>query len=130
MQKSTKVEKERQGLTWHLSLKDMPHKGGFSYPVFEWSYGYKDGFRGGELRAWPPQGILVFETRRGEGPFRFDNIDEAQAKVDEFGWGVPPHLDKVFQDIQATKSKFPVKGLDETVKIFGQLKEKWEALIS
>jgi len=126
-------------LSWIMSVRDMPHQAGFSYPVFEWSFGNKDGIRGGELRAWPLQGILVFEDRRAptempEGGWRFQTVGEAIEKINEYGWGNPPHLDEVFKQALETKAKFPLKSskensVEEAKRIFKELQQKWETLV-
>lgn len=122
-------------LKWFMSIRKMPHVSGFSYPVFEWSFGYKNGLRGGELRAWSLQGGLVFEDRRApiEMPkygWRFKSIEEALAKIDEYGWGEPPYIDEVFQAMIEAKSRFPVECLELAERIFQNLKEEWSAIIT
>ena len=123
-------------LQWIMSVVEMPTNDGTSYPVFEWSFGAEDGLRGGELRAQPLQGILVFETRRGDSingercPWTFDSIEQVLEYVDHFGWGEPPHIDEVFQDILNAQKKFPVKGKEDTEQIFQELRRKWEDLVA
>lgn len=123
---------------WIMSVQEMPHRAGFSYPVFEWSFGFEGGIRGGELRAWPLQGILVFEDRRApiempEGGWVFRTIDEAITKINKYGWGKPPHLDKVFEQTLATKAKFPLKRskkdpIKEAKQVFKKLQQEWKIL--
>jgi hypothetical protein len=125
--KKTAKRAEEEGPAWHMTVRNMPHKEGFSYPVFQWSYGFKKGLRGGELRVWPLQEILVFEARRGEGPFIFHTIEEAMVKVNEYGWGEPPHLQEVFLDAQKLKAN-PPKNIKELKNFFAELKRKWEEL--
>jgi len=113
---------------WHISVREMPHKAGFSYPVFEWSFGRKDGIRGGELRAWPLQGHLVFTDRRESRDWKFTELEEALAKIDEYSWGEPPHIDEVFQDVLNTKKQLPAENVGAAKAIFEELWQKWEAL--
>ena len=113
---------------WAVKIVEMPHVSGISYPVFEWSFVREDGLRGGELRAWPLQGILVFQDRRGSMDFPFETVEGALGKIDEYGWGEPPHIDEVFQDIRETKKKFLAKSLEEAKQIFEELRQKWENL--
>ena len=124
-----KREGKEEELSWHMRVEDMSHEKGFKYPVFEWSRVAKDGARGGELRAWPLRETLVFETRRGEGPFTFYSVRDAQAKIDKHGWGAVPHLAEVFQLLQKTSNKFPAKDITEAKEILSELKKKWLALI-
>ncbi len=117
-------------LSWHMSIREVPHDSGISYPVFEWSYGFKEGFRGGELRAWPIRGELVFRERREQDDSKFHTVEKALVKINEYGWGKPPHLDEVFQIMLATKAQLPAKGLENAKKIFNELRQKWQALIN
>lgn len=122
-------------LGWIMNIRDMSTATqGFSYPVFEWSYGLKRGIRGGELRAWPQNGMLVFEDRRGptdmpKGGWKFNSVEEALAKINEYGWGEPPHIKEIFQDILGLKKKIPFKNREDAEKTFKELKEKWQVLI-
>ena len=106
----------------------MPHQSGLSYPVFEWSFGRKDGIRGGELLAWPLQGLLVFQDRRGGLEWKYESVEEALEKVDEYGWGEPPYIDEVFQDTIDTKGQFPIESTEAAEAIFEELRQKWTAL--
>ena len=126
------LEKEKQAsteLNWIMSVRKIPHKKGFFIPVFEWSFGYKNGIRGGELRAWPLHGNLVFKARRESLDHKFESIEGALEKVDEYDWGKPPHIDEVFQDLLEIKERLPIKSLEEANQILEELKKKWEALI-
>lgn len=121
---------------WNMSVRTAPTIHNISYPVFEWSYGFKDGIRGGELRVWISSGIFVFEDRRHpiempqEG-WKFDSVEKALAKIeDEYGWGKPPHINEVFQDIIEVRKKFPMGSKEEAEKIFGELQKKWEGLLT
>lgn len=120
-------------LRWFMSIREMPHSSGFSYPVFEWSFGQENGIRGGELRAWITNGKLVFEQRRKEadGPneWSFDSTEEALAKIAEYGWGEPPHITEVFQILTEAKAKLPVKNAEEAKALFEELRQKWQALL-
>ena len=125
------TKKVEDSLEWTMAVKERPHRDGFSYPVFEWSFGSESEFSGGELRAWPLQGTLIFQDRRESEPWRFQSVEEALAKVDEYGWGEPPNVDEVFQDALSTHNRLQeegVQGSEEAEKIFKELKEKWEAL--
>ena len=129
MAQATQQTGEKRG--WFMSVQEMPRTKGAPYPVFEWSFGAEHGIRGGELRAWPLQGILVFETRRGEGPWNFSSVQEALVKIDEYGWGKPSHIDEVFEDVTKTRAKLRVEGVkndEEAKKIFEDLRTKWQAL--
>jgi hypothetical protein len=117
-----------QKMGWHMSVREMPHKEGFSYPVFEWSYGAKDGIRGGELRAWPLQRALVFETRRGEGPYGFDTVEEVMETISKYGWGEPPHIKEVWETIMELPHP-DFKDIKLIKKISAELNQKWEALL-
>ena len=128
------AEKQVEGKRgWIMSVLEMPTTQGPSYPVFEWSYGSKDGIRGGELHAWI-HGILVFEDRRPidmpEGGWKFKSVEEALSKINEYGWGRPPHIDEVFQDVIEAKKKLAASTKEETEKIFQELREKWKALVT
>ncbi|PIR01888.1 MAG: hypothetical protein COY73_01195 [Candidatus Nealsonbacteria bacterium CG_4_10_14_0_8_um_filter_37_14] len=113
---------------WFMGVQEMPHTSGISYPVFEWSFGAKDGIKGGTLRAWPFQGILVFEVRGEEE--KFDSIKIALKSINEYGWGEPPHINEVLQDILETKSKFPVRDIEEAKQVFKELRQKWQTLVA
>lgn len=78
MTRSAKKADEKLG--WHMSIREIPHQVGISYPVFEWSYGYKEGFRGGELHAWPLQGLFVFTDRRERNNWKFQSAEEVLKK--------------------------------------------------
>ena len=122
-------------LGWFMSIHEMPHVKGFSYPVFEWSFGSKDGLRGGELRAWSLQNMLVFEDRREpvempKGGWKFKSVKEALAKIDEYGWGEPPYIDEVFTAMTETNNQFPVECLEIAERIFQNLKKAWAAVIA
>jgi len=132
MAEKNQKQDKKQELSWHITVAKMPHKDGFSYPVFTWSYGAKDGLRGGELRAWPLQGILVFDPYRGEGPFKYEILEKAMAKIDEYGWGKPPHIDEVFAELQNIQKNFP-KSIIEAKNFFGEdgvLDKKWKKLVA
>lgn len=139
----------KQEFDWYMSVKDMPHQAGFSYPVFEWSFGQKDGFRGGELQAWAPQGILVFQDRRDialtveerqshpvdeDGHTMKFDPDQSEKLIhiltEGYGWGEPPHFREILQDVTEAKAKFPVDSKEKAEKIFAELKEKWGVLVS
>ena len=132
------VETAESEMCWHMSVQEMPHKGGFSYPVFVWSYGFKKGIRGGELRAWSLQGIFIFTDRREpiempEGGWRFETIDDVLAKLDEYGWGKPPHIDEVFKQTIETNAKFPLPSdtedpAGEAERIFENITQEWKTL--
>ncbi len=113
-------------LNWLMSVLEMPHDSGTSYPVFQWTFGAKDGIKGGTLRAWPFQGILVLDVRGDEE--KFDTTLSVLKRIDEYGWGEPSHIDEVLQDIQETKSKFPTRNIEEAQQIFEELRQKWQTL--
>lgn len=117
-------------MRWHMSVREMPHQAGFSYPVFEWSFGEQDGIRGGELRAWPLQETLVFQDRRESEDKRFESVEEALKVIDEYRWGEPPFIDEVFQDTVSTHQKFPVEDMETAKQIFQELRQKWEGLVA
>jgi len=107
----------------------MPTEQGPSYPVFEWSYGFEDGIRGGELHAWPSHGgSLVFQSRREDYSQKFQSVKEALKGIEEYGWGKPPHIDEVFQDIIELQKKIPADTIEEAERIFKELRRKWESL--
>ncbi|MFH0788788.1 MAG: hypothetical protein V2B13_14405 [Pseudomonadota bacterium] len=109
--------------TWRCEVKDMPHGGGFSYPVLCWSFVAANGFVGGTLETWAPHGLFVFKSRGEET--KYDKLEDLLFSLIEFAWGEPPHLDDVFKDILETRSKMPVKSKEEAIKIFTDLRTKW-----
>ena len=120
------------GLKWYVTIKDMPHEQGFSYPVLQWSYG-EDGFRGGELELWPVQGTIVFTDRRPEGPEEepriFDDPKKALAMVETYGWGKPHGFDGAFAAMQLARRSFPPKDSQAAQGTFDDLKLVWQAVV-
>lgn len=129
------AEKQVEGKPhWIMGIQDIPTTQGPSYPVFEWSFGFENGMRGGELRAWPSHGgMLVLENRRGpinmpKGGWKFKTVQEALVKINECGWSKPPYINDVFQDIIDLQKKFPTGSKEEAEGIFKELRQKWERL--
>lgn len=127
--------KEKPG--WFMSIRKMPTDQGFSYPFFEWSYGLGN-FRGGELQAWPSGGgMLVFIDRRQpptmpKGGWKFTSAKDALGQVNLYGWGdpPPPHVDEVFQTIQELNKKLPAGSKEEVIRLFEELRQKWQPLVT
>lgn len=120
------------GLDWRMAVREMSHVSGVRYPVFEWSFGGEDGLRGGELRVWPLQGMLIFQDRRQSTDWKFQSIEKALAKINEYGWGEPPHIDEIFQDAITAHQKLQVEGVgsrEEVEQIFQTLRAKWMILV-
>lgn len=112
-------------LAWHASVREMPHVNGFSYPVFEWSYGMKEGMRGGEVRVWSLQKSFSHINRR-EGHEYTTDADGALAWAEEMGWGEPPH----FIEVLAALQDMPTPSDPEAaVAGFDALKAQWEKLV-
>jgi len=119
-----------ESLGWIMSIREMSHTSGVPYPVFEWSFGQGDGFRGGELRAWPILGTLVFRDRRESEDWPFESVEKALAKVDEYGWGEPPHIDEVFQALLEARNQLPAKNKEDAERIFNELRQRWQGFLS
>lgn len=120
-------------LDWFMSVREMQHTEGFSFPIFEWSFGQREGFRGGEVHCWSLQCTYTFEDRRERRRFVFDSIENLLAKIDEYGWGKPPFINEVSRDIAVAKGKFKIEGVEdfeELEEIFMELREKWQVLAS
>lgn len=114
-------------LGWTMNIEEMSHSAGFDYPVFIWSFDGPDGWTGGVLRAWAPQGIIVF-TGRGQ-VLIFDSLEAVLKEIEPYGWGEPLHIDEVFQDVMETRKKIPAPNKEEAVRIFEELRKKWTSLI-
>lgn len=118
---------------WVMGVREMPHKSGITFPVFEWTWQSPNGMKGGELRIWP-QGNIVFKSSREseEVPYDFDlgifrKTVEAEDS-DLHGFGEPPHLEEVFQAVSEAKKKFPAKSKKNTLQIFEELRQKLAAI--
>ncbi len=111
--------------TWHASVREMPHAGGFSYPVFEWSYGFTEGLRGGEVRAWSLQkGFSVINWYEGD-----EVTTDAEGALDfaeRMGWGEPPNFVEVLAALQDRPAP---RNLADAAAGFIDLKAKWEKLV-
>jgi hypothetical protein len=95
-------------------------------PVFGWSYRVGSIY-GGEVHAYPHLGLLLFQTRRGDYPdpgFSGD-LKKVVKEIDSFGWGKPPHLEEVYNDVEAASKmvKSDVNGFIEHCK---ELEKNWE----
>ena len=108
---------------WFATVKEMPHAKGFSYPVFEWSYG-NDIMRGGEVRVWSLQKKLSFIDRRDDE--KITDAEGALAFVEHMCWGEPPRFIEVLAALDALPA---FHNLEEAVAGFGALKAQWEKLV-
>jgi len=118
---------------WVMSVEEMPHGAGFSYPVFKWTWQLLSGLKGGELRIWP-QGRINFKSSREKDEEEYDFNLVTLRKVlktgssDLCGFGEPPYLEKVFKAVSAARKKFPAKDKDDTIRIFEKLGKKLAAI--
>lgn len=108
---------------WYATVREMPHVKGFSYPVFEWSYGI-GGMRGGEVRVWSLQRKLSFIDRR-EGDEEMTDAQGALDFVERMCWPAPPHFLEVFDALHAMPEPH---NQEEAEKGFADLKKRWEKL--
>jgi hypothetical protein len=134
---------------WHVTVREMPTTQGFSYPIFEWSYGFKDGLRGGEVRAWPIDCALIFKDRRdiilNAGELQGHPVNEDGHTMEfqpeqleklifilekGYGWGEPPNIKNVLAEMVSTSSKIPGCDKNDYAKLFIDLKEKWEKFVN
>ena len=117
-------------LKWEMSIIEVPHVSGYSYPVFQWNISRKNGLVVGELAARPFPGILFFHNHKGITYLPFSTIKEALGAINKLGKGKPPYIDEVFQDVLETKKKFPIEDSEEAGQVFSKLRKKWESLIA
>ena len=126
------VKRGHSDLDWFMCVREAEHTSGISYSVFEWSFGEEDGMRGGELYAYPIQKMLFFVDRRASesSMSEFKSVEAALTEIDKYGWGEPPHIDEVFQDVLAIQEELQRKGVENSKEIFLSLEEKWMNLIT
>ena len=76
-------------------------------------------------------GLLVFQEKNGSNSQGFRSIEGALRKLDELGWGEPPHIDEVFKDAQETSRKLGEVGGSsswDAGSILRELQGKWREL--
>ncbi|MBI4709009.1 MAG: hypothetical protein HY764_02260 [Candidatus Portnoybacteria bacterium] len=118
---------------WNVAIRNQRHVSGFFYPVFEWSWGFQDGLRAGELWAWPISGLWVFKSRRSENEQKFKSLEALETElekgtIDLCNWPRPPHLKEVSIDILET-SRRSYFSRGDAIMVFHALHRKWQALI-
>ncbi|MCH7605315.1 hypothetical protein IID24_05000 [Patescibacteria group bacterium] len=131
MQKSVAVDLGHE--VWHLRTFAMPHPRGFSYPVFQWHFTKEKGPRVGELRAWSLQGLFVFQERRDGSRSILTSVEEANIKVQAYGWGQPPYIEQVFAEMSGLHKNFPTEKLGNLVAVnraFQDLQDRWMEHVS
>ena len=118
---------------WKMEARELPNQNGILYLVFEWRFCWN--FPGigislcrGILQAWFP-GFFIFQHLKEPSEFRFETIDEALMKIDEYGWGEPPYIDEVFQDVKNAGRKPLTENPEAAKEIFQNLHQKWGLLI-
>lgn len=117
-------------LTWSASVEDMPHRDGFSYPIFQWSFGFPGGLRGGELQVYSLQQELVFTDRRDSRPRTGKSVEEILPILEEYGWGEPDLLDKVFVTLEEVRpQREQATTIEEISQVFSTLRERWQQLL-
>lgn len=120
-----------EGFSWHMSVMVMQDEDGFSCPIFTWSFeSVEDGLSAGWLQAWPlGPPFLFIDAARESSLGEFSEVENALSKIDQYGWGEPPHIDEVFKDMMDVAEKFPIEGPEAARAIFEELQAKWENLI-
>lgn len=111
-------------IKWHATVKEMPHNDGFSYPVFEWSYG-SDLLRGGEIRVWSLQRSFSHLNRREHNECTTD-AEGALEFANRMGWEQPPNFFEVYEAMMMMPG---AHNQEEAVKGFDDLKKTWEGLV-
>jgi len=99
-------------------------------PVFSWSYRGKFAY-GGEIHAYPHLGILLFQTKRGDyddDPGFKGNLQEVLKEIDSFGWGKPPNIEEVYNDIQAASTIAKNNG-NRFFQHCKELETKWQTYL-
>lgn len=107
-----------------MSVRNYGHRKGFSFPTFVWEFGIDDPKkRVGKIEVWPlGQGTAVLDIRWRQ-EFSVTEADKILKEIGLYGWGKPPHFEKVFGSVRKLLKR-------KDIRIFEKLGENWKKLIS
>ncbi len=130
--KPDKMSDSTDGGRWEPSVGKLPVKAlegerREDVPVLSLNY-LKGGLCGGYVQAWPHLGTVTFQTSRGDyvnGPKEFDLPENLVEEVKKFGWGEPPYLEEIFDDMRKITDLRTENTIPEFLKMCDALEEKW-----
>lgn len=111
---------------WVMRVQEAVHTSGVAYPVLEWTFSPQGDVSSGVLQFLSLPCTFTFQDSSAADELEFRSVEDALQKIDEHGWGEPPHIDEVFQDIRELQKHFPIQDLEAGREIFVELKRKWE----
>lgn len=119
---------------WSLAVISRELSDKLTYPMLRWSFGMSPDSLEGRVIAWPfRHGAFTFRIIGEEEQLTFyeDKFEDLLEKIDEQGWGEPPHIDEVFQDMQESSQKLAsTRGEPIEQQILDNLRIKWKRFIA
>ena len=120
---------------WHVAIKSVPHRDGFSYPVIEYWWG-TDALCGGTVKIWPLHATInVHSSREGrkssslEGDFK--NKDEAVYAITNAIAELPPMFHEVIGAMTSIKASHAgnVHGPKAIQSVCDEIEAEWSKLL-